>query len=165
MKLKCLQGYHRDGALVFLIWLSVYGFFKGWVVVQSLSRVRLFATPWTAARQASLSITNTWSPPNSCPLSQWCHPTISSSVVPFSSCPQSFPASRSFPMSQLFASTTWMSLKNMLSGRRQPQESNSITLNILWSQHTWHSGYSPWPLMESYFNKIALPCDSISIKF
>ena len=40
---------------------------------------------------------------NSCPLSQWCHPTISSSVVPFSSCPQSFPASGSFPMTQLFA--------------------------------------------------------------
>ena len=37
------------------------------------------------------------------PLSQWCHPTISSSVVPFSSCPQSLPASQSFPMSQLFA--------------------------------------------------------------
>ena len=42
--------------------------------------------------------------PNFCPLSQWCHPTISSSVIPFSSCPQSLPASRSFPMSQLFAS-------------------------------------------------------------
>ena len=42
--------------------------------------------------------------PNSCPLSQWCHPTISSSVVPLSSCPQSFPASASFPVSQLFAS-------------------------------------------------------------
>ena len=42
--------------------------------------------------------------PNLCPLSRWCHPTISSSVVPFSSCPQSFPASGSFPMSQLFAS-------------------------------------------------------------
>ena len=41
--------------------------------------------------------------PNPCPLSQWCHPTISSSVVPFSSCPQSFPASGSFPMCQLFA--------------------------------------------------------------
>ena len=40
---------------------------------------------------------------NSCPSSQWCHPTLSSSVIPFSSCPQSFPASRSFPMSQLFA--------------------------------------------------------------
>ena len=41
---------------------------------------------------------------NSCPLSQWCHPTISSSVIPFSSCSQSFPSSGSFPMSQLFAS-------------------------------------------------------------
>ena len=40
---------------------------------------------------------------NSCPLSRWCHPTISSSFVPFS-CPQSFPASESFPMSQLFTS-------------------------------------------------------------
>ena len=41
---------------------------------------------------------------NSRPLSQWCHPTISSSVIPFSSCPQSLPASGSFPMSQLFVS-------------------------------------------------------------
>ena len=40
---------------------------------------------------------------NSCPSSQWCHPVISSSVVPFSSCSQSLPASGSFPMSQLFA--------------------------------------------------------------
>ena len=42
---------------------------------------------------------------SSCPSSQWCHPAISSSVVPFSSCPQSLPASESFPMSQLF---TWV---------------------------------------------------------
>ena len=41
---------------------------------------------------------------NSCPLSQWWHPTISSSVVPFSTCLQSFPASGSFPMSQFFTS-------------------------------------------------------------
>ena len=41
---------------------------------------------------------------NSCPSSQWCHPTISSSVIPFSSCLQSFPASESFPRSQFFAS-------------------------------------------------------------
>ena len=41
--------------------------------------------------------------PDSRPLSQWCHPAISSSVVPFSPCPQSLPASKSFPMSQLFA--------------------------------------------------------------
>ena len=73
--------------------------------VQSLSRVQLFATPWIAACQASLSITNSqwWTYSNSYPLSQWCHPAISSSVVPFSSCPQSLPASESFPMSQVFA--------------------------------------------------------------
>ena len=42
--------------------------------------------------------------PNPCPLCWWCHPTISPSVIAFSSCPQSFPTPRSFPMSQLFAS-------------------------------------------------------------
>ena len=45
-----------------------------------------------------------WVYSNSSPLSLWCHPTISSSVIPFSSCPQSFPALRSFPTSQLFTS-------------------------------------------------------------
>ena len=41
---------------------------------------------------------------NSCPSSQWCHPTVSSSIIPFSSCLQSFPVSRSFPVSQFFTS-------------------------------------------------------------
>ena len=72
--------------------------------VQSLGCVRLFVNPWTAAHQASLSIPTLRVYPDSCPSSWWCHPTISSSVVPFSSCPQSFPASGSLPMSQLFAS-------------------------------------------------------------
>ena len=71
---------------------------------QSLSRVQFFATLWTAAHQASLSITKSRTCSDSCPLSQWCHPTISSSLVPFPSCPQSFPASGSFPVSQSFAS-------------------------------------------------------------
>ena len=74
----------------------------GFSSVQLLSRVRRFATPWITARQASLSITNSRSS-NSCPSSQWCHPAISSSVIPFSSCPESLPASESFPVSQLFA--------------------------------------------------------------
>ena len=66
--------------------------------VQLLSHVRLFVTQWIAARQASLSITISWS---SLKLtSTECHPAISSSVVPYSSCPQSLPASESFPMSQ-----------------------------------------------------------------
>ena len=72
--------------------------------VQSLSRVQLFVTPWTIARQASLSIINSWACSNSCPSSLWCHPTISSSVIPYSFCPQSFPASGSFPMNQFFPS-------------------------------------------------------------
>ena len=72
--------------------------------VRSLSCVRLFAAPWTAAHQASLSVTNSRSLLNSRPLSRWWHPTISSSAVPFSSCLQSFPTSGSFHMNQLFTS-------------------------------------------------------------
>ena len=71
--------------------------------VQSLSRVWCFVTPWITAHQASLSITNSQSHSNSHPSSWWCHPAISSSVVLFSSCPQSLSASGSFPMSQLFS--------------------------------------------------------------
>ena len=63
--------------------------------VQSLSCVRLFATPWTAAHQASLSVTP-GAYLNSCPSSQWCHPTNSSSVVPFSSRISIFPSIRAF---------------------------------------------------------------------
>ena len=73
-------------------------------VVQSLSHVWLLATPWIAAHQASLSIINFRSYSNSCLLSWWCHPTISSSVIPFSFCLQSFPASGSFPVSRFFTS-------------------------------------------------------------
>ena len=67
--------------------------------VQLLSQVQLFATPWTAARQVSLSIPTARVYQNPCPLSRWCHPTISSSVTLFSSRLQSFPASGSFLMS------------------------------------------------------------------
>ena len=73
--------------------------------VQSLkTRVRLFASTWTAAARPPCSSPTPRVYSNSCPSSQWCHPTILSSVVPFSSCLQSFPGSGSFPMSQLFAS-------------------------------------------------------------
>ena len=73
------------------------------VVVLLLSHVQLFANTCNAAHQASLSFTISTAYSKSCPLSCWCHPTISFSVVPFS-CPQSFPASGSFQMCQLFAS-------------------------------------------------------------
>ena len=65
--------------------------------------VWLSAIPWTIAHQASLSFTISWSLLKLIPLSWWCLPTILSSVIPFSSCLQSFPATRSFPMSQLFS--------------------------------------------------------------
>ena len=70
--------------------------------VQLLSCVRLFATHGLqhARLPCPSPIPGTCS--NSCPSSRWCHPTISSSVVPFFSCPQAFPASGSFPVSQFF---------------------------------------------------------------
>ena len=71
-------------------------------LVQSLSHVWPFVTPWTAARQASLSVTSSRSLLKLMPIESVMPPTISSSVVPFS-CLRSFPASGSFPMSQLFA--------------------------------------------------------------
>jgi len=74
--------------------------------VQSLSHVWLCVTPWNCS-MSGLPVhyqLNSWIYINSYPLSRWCHPTISSSVVPFSSCLQSFPASGSFPMSQFFTS-------------------------------------------------------------
>ena len=77
----------------------------------SLSHPRLSVTPWTAAHQASLPSPSPGTCSNSSSLSQWCQPTVSSSVMsvsssvtPFSSCPQSFPALESFPMSRFFAS-------------------------------------------------------------
>ena len=72
--------------------------------VQALSRVQLFATPWITACHASLSVTKSRSSLRFTSISQWCHPATSSSVFPFSSCPQSRPASESFPISHLF---TW----------------------------------------------------------
>ena len=72
--------------------------------LQLLSCVWLFVTPWISACQASCPSPTPGVYPNSCPSSRWCYPAISSSVVPFSSCPQSLPASGSFLMSQLF---TW----------------------------------------------------------
>ena len=81
--------------------LKVYDY----VVVLSLSHVQLFVIPWTVAHQASLFLPfpRTWS--NSGPLNQWRHPTILSSLVPFSSCLQPILATVSFPRSQLFIST------------------------------------------------------------
>ena len=79
------------------------------VDAQVLSCVWFFVTPETALCQTSCLSPSHRACSNSCPLTQWCHPTISSSVAPFSSCPQSFPISEVFPMCQLFASKYWSS--------------------------------------------------------
>ena len=76
--------------------------------------------------------------PNSCPSSQWCHPAISSSVVPFSSCPQSLPASGSFPMSQLFA---W--------GRQSIGISASASVLPMNSQFWSSLGWTGWISLQS----------------
>ena len=72
--------------------------------VQLLSCVRLFATHELQHARPPYPSPTPRVRPNPCPLYWWCHPTISSSVIPLSSCPQSFPASDSFHMSQLSTS-------------------------------------------------------------
>ena len=78
--------------------------YNRFVIVQSQSHIHIFATPWTEACQPSLSFTISWSLLKLMFIGWWCHPTISSFVIPFSSSLQSFPTSVSFPMSRLFAS-------------------------------------------------------------
>ena len=78
---------------------NVYTF----VVVQSRSHW-IFTTLWLLHARLPCPSLSPRVCSDSCPLSWWCYPTISSSIVPFSSCPQSFPASESFPMSWLFTS-------------------------------------------------------------
>ena len=76
--------------------------------------------------------------PNSCPSSRWCHPTISPSVVPFSSCPQSFPALGSFPMNQVFAS-----------GRESIGVSASTSVLLMNTQNWFPLGWTGWISLQS----------------
>ena len=119
---------------------------------------------------------------NSCPLSQWCHPTISSSVLPFSSCPQFFPASGSFQGSQLFASnaqstgvsastsvlpmntqdwspfrwTGWFSLQSKDSKEASPtpqfKSINSLVLSFLYGP-TLTSIHDYWKKSQPWLNR------------
>ena len=74
------------------------------VFVQSLSRIQLFETHGLQHTRLPCPSPSPRACSNACALSQWCHPTISSSVVRFSSCLLSFPELESFPMSELFSS-------------------------------------------------------------
>ena len=100
--------------------------------VQSLIRVSLFATPWTTALQVSLSITNSWVYPNSCPLSQWCHLTISSSVVPFSSCHSIFPTIRVFSKESIFSHQKAKILESQLEHQCFQWTSRLISFRMDW---------------------------------
>ena len=85
-----------------------------------------------------------WVYSNSCPLSWWCHPTISSSVTPFSFCPQSFPASGSFSVSQLFASGGQIIAASA--------SASVLSMNI----HLLHC-FKSWILLLFIFLKASLP--------
>ena len=79
--------------------------------------------------------------PDSCPLSWWCHPTISSSLILFSSCPQSFPTTGSFQMSQLFAS-----------GGQNTGVSASISVLPMNTQDRFPLGWTGWKSLNFYSN-------------
>ena len=119
----------------------IYRIYAQFSSVQSLSCVQLIATPWTEACQASLSITNSRPCSNSCPSSWWCHPTILSSIVPFSSCLQSFPASgsfRSFLVSPFFTS-----------GGQSPGVSASASVLLMNIQDWFPLGWTGWISLQS----------------
>ena len=111
------------------------------MVVQLLSHFQLFATLWTAVRQAPLGVCS-----DSCPLIWWCYLTISSSATPFF-CLQFFPASGSFPISQLF-----------VSGDQSIGASTSILpMNIPDWFPLLLTGWSPWSPRDSsriFYNTI-----------
>ena len=117
------------------------------VIVQSLNCIWLFARPWTAARQASLSFTISRSLLEQA--NKWCHPTIWSPVVRFSSCPQSFPASGSFPMSQLFAT-----------GGQSTGASASASVLPVNIQDWFPLGLTSAPLFEEYMYITRPPVDA-----
>ena len=86
-------------------WIFITLGYINWISsVQSFSHVRLFVTPWLQHARPPCPSPTLRVYPDSCPLSQWGHPTISPSVFPCSSHLQPFPASGSFQMSQLFTS-------------------------------------------------------------
>ena len=87
--------------------------------------------------------------PNSCPSSWWCHPAISSSVVPSSSCPQSLPASGSFPMSQLFA---WGGFSFSISPSNE--HPGLISFRQIWAQEERYENWRCQDAEPLYWQKV-----------
>ena len=106
--------------------------------VQSLSHVWLFVTPWIEHARPPCPSQTPRVYPNTCPSSRWCHPAISSSVVPFSSCPKSLPAPGSFPMNQLF---TW--------GGQSIGASISASVLLMNTQDWSALGWTGWISLQS----------------
>ena len=101
--------------------------------------------------------------PDSCPSSQWCHPAILSSVIPFSSCPQSLPASESFPMSQLFTgggqNTGVSAAASFLPSIKV--FSNELVLRIKWLKY-WSFSFSI-SLSNEYSGLISFKIDWLNL--
>ena len=90
--------------LILIPFAEIYSVKFQFQSIQSLSCVWLFATPWTVAPRLPYPSLTPGACTNSCPSNWWCNPTISSSIIPFSSHLKFFPASGSFPMSQFLTS-------------------------------------------------------------
>ena len=167
--LSCFCLFLNEKFAVFLIFVPVYimsvslGYIKDFLFIKCFEQSdcsiqsQLGSTLWPHEMQHTKIPYSSLSPKvcsNSGPLSQWCHPTISSSVSPFSPCPQSFPASGSFSLSQLFTS----------SGQsiRASASSSVLWMNIrvgfLWDWLAW----SPCCSRESQESSTAPQFESIS---
>ena len=129
--------------------------FRGHAIVQSLSCILLFVIPWTAACQASLSFTSSWTLLKRMSIESVMPSTHLILFFPFSSCLQSFPASGSFPMSQLFKSGG----QSIGSFNISPSNSGLISFSIDWFvlavQGTFKSVLQHHSLKESF-----LPCSA-----
>ena len=108
---------------------------------QLFSTVYCWIVQFSSVTQSCLTICDTMNcstpglpaHPNSCPLSRWCHPIISSSVVPFSACPQSFPASGSFPTAPSSPLNLFYIVANTQAGKNFIMNSTSVLWHLPWS--------------------------------
>ena len=126
-----------------LIHASIYSFHQNRLIIDSVQFSRSVVSDCLRPHEPQQARPPCQSPtagvyPNPCPLSWWCHPTISSSVVPFSSCPQSFQTSGSFQMSQLFTS-----------GGQNLRESASASVLPKITQDWSPLGWTVWMSLQS----------------
>ena len=136
----CTHGFIFSKTFNKYLCLGHYDSFKLYKVVQFSSSV-VSNSLWPHGLQYTMPPCPSPTPrvhSNSCPLSQWCHPTISSSVIPFSSCLQSLPASGSFPMSQFFTS-----------GGQSIGASDSASILPMNIQDSFPLGWTGWISLQS----------------